>query len=142
MESFVPFSKPAPADSSEVIFLDGSQQLPKPRKCWEEMETRLLAQVDEKLARPPPGLADDTTGVTSEVASKIQELRAQHQKFESWFTDVGSRFAGADIALQDQSAKMEEMQTIVPQQHLATQPFQSDFATLQKSFRHELSEPM
>eukprot|EP00435_Cladocopium_sp_Y103_P067936 s1011_g30.t1 len=81
----------------EVQFTDGRAASSHPvRQKLAVLEERLMQQVDQRLAaQVPPGLTAMETDADHARDAEITELKAQNAKFETWFTDIGSRFGKA-----------------------------------------------
>eukprot|EP00438_Fugacium_kawagutii_P020633 Skav223016 [mRNA] locus=scaffold1422:105003:109151:- [translate_table: standard] len=125
----------------EVVFTDGSSaDSKKPQKSIDALEARLMEHLDHRLsALPPPGLAKmEEDHVPVAVQSELTELRAQQEKFHSWFKDVGVRFSGLDQSLGQQQAKLEELHAGLQHQNLITAQLQGDMQTLQASLKSDM----
>ena len=129
-----------PADESEgqeVIFTENrgnNSQAAQTRLS--AMEDRIMAQINKRFAElPPPGLE---TPPQAQLQAEITELKAQNQKFEAWFTDVGARFCGVDTQLNAQQSRMKELGAAMKETHAATQTLQRDLTAISTAFRSEL----
>ena len=128
----------------EVVFLEGkAASLQSAKTKIDDLEERLMKQMDQKFAlQGPPGLTAMDTDESSRQAVQIQELQAQATKFESWFTDVSSRFGKMDQQLLEQHSQMSQMQESLEAQQQTTKHLQHALEGLNISFRTELQSSM
>ena len=74
----------------------------------------------------------------SSNASAIQELQAQHVKFNAWFQEVGNKVGSLEGKLEKQDAQLQEVRLAVNEQAAASSSLQKQLSGIQTAVRADI----
>ena len=107
----------------------------------DEVETRLLAKIEEQIkSQAPPGDVEMNGEAYGKLQSQVDELQSQNQKFEGMFVNMGQRMASVEHAVSTQNGQIQEIGQVVQRYGTQTEQIGKEVGGLRQSFAAELAQ--